>query len=586
VTSTNFVLDGGSDQRMTRSTSPLVDLAADWTVYAKIKIVSYGSWGTIFGAIENLSNFAHVAEWSAAGDLHIARQGPGIDYDETSVWTDGYTGWFDFLAICSGGTVQVYYRRDGESWVTSASQAMPNVAEAQIYAGMADLAAPGNGTFRLAKYAIWNTALSEATGKAEASARALGTSTSCIFFNQCSGTSPHSDASGNGNDWTLVGSPSSNADDPWPTGITGTCAIDTQPFATSSTGTTGTAGITGTCSIAVQPFAAAASGLVNLYAPMPWPQPMAFGYPWRRPIPGLPTFGRGILAPPAIVPVVGNAIAALSSFGVTATGLVTLAGSASIALSPFALPASGLETFAGAASAAVNPFATNSAGAETFSGSTSIACSPFAVAGNGAQETIFTGACSISLQGFAVTAAGAETFSGAASVACSSFAIASSGGELFSATCAVAVQPFAVSGLSGVGGGIVGTCTAALSPFNLASSATETFTGSGSCTCSPFGVAGAGGETFNCAGAIALAPFAVTADGLTGAGGFFGVAAIALPPFSASSSGSEAFAGSALIECSRFGVLGAQSPVNTLPAVAIGFRIALDDLVTFKGGEE
>jgi hypothetical protein len=214
VTSTNF--DLGSDQRITRSTTALVDLTGTWTLYAKAKVVTYGSWLALFGAIEDTSNFMQF-EADGSGDLHIGRQGPGIPYDEISIWSDGFTGWFDFLAIASGGTVQVYYRRDGGSWTTSVTRTMPNIAEAQIHSGFPDAFPSGdsNGVFRLAKLAVWTTNLAEATGKAEGDARTLGTSGSCIFYNECSGTAPNVDASGAGNNWTLVGSPTSNADDPW-----------------------------------------------------------------------------------------------------------------------------------------------------------------------------------------------------------------------------------------------------------------------------------------------------------------------------------------------------------------------------------
>lgn len=217
MTSTNFVLNSGSDQRITRSTTPFPTSTGSWTFYCKGKVVTYGDWGTFFGIIQNGTNFTHLAEFDAAGTLHIGRQGdvaPG--YDEINIWTDSYTGWFDLVVICTTGTAQVYYRRDGGSWTTSVSRTMPTLAVAQMCIGFPDVFAPGVGTFRCAKAAVWTSALAEATAKAEGDARTLGTSTNCIFYNEFSGTAPNTDASGAGNNWTLVGSPTSNADDPWP----------------------------------------------------------------------------------------------------------------------------------------------------------------------------------------------------------------------------------------------------------------------------------------------------------------------------------------------------------------------------------
>lgn len=560
--------------------------------------------------------------------------GSGPAHAETPTLISDTGVWHFFAMVWSGTAITIYYGTETGTLSTQTLTANFNSTDATIaFLGTDSGSENANASFRGAR--LWLAALTSGEITAERDSTTFAAVRSSNLDSDvriASGTAPN--VATTGTSWTLLGTWADDASNPAFT----TTALPAPPIAVNrrapgfprraplpgiprlgsgllvsqtstytfqdgaavvssfATTATGALTFTATGTAASSSFAADATAVTSFIAAF-WaqPQPLARGYPARRPAPPPPQVGRGTLVATTtlVVSVTGTASAAfgtfdlsstglltftatgsssLSPFAITATGFETFTATASATMSPFAVTATGIEIFDSTATAAFSPFAVTSAGLETFTGSATAACSSFDASGSSASA--FSGSASAVLSPFAVSGSAAETFSGLASAACSSFAVSCSGSELFTGSATAVCQPFGSAGNGALGAVFTGSGAATIASFATTSAGLETFTATASAGFSSFASSATGTESFIGLGSSALSPFAVSGNAALGATfigsgaatmspfaavtsgnllRFIGSGSSAVSPFDSSGSGSETYLGSGTSSLSQFG---------------------------------
>jgi len=219
MTTSTFTVTAG-DVRMERATNPCS--SGTWAFGVRIKIVTYANYGDAFGFFQSSSQFNMWEYDNTGGGRLVVNKQDDSGFAENAIWTDARTTWNDLIAYTSGTNVVTEYRELGGSWTAGPTIARPTVSGSPLAATKmhvifpSEFSADGNGTIRFAKIVIYKGTTTQSTLRAEMDSRSLLTSTNVTFYNDCTGASPNVEngSSGDGN-FTLTGTPTSNADDPW-----------------------------------------------------------------------------------------------------------------------------------------------------------------------------------------------------------------------------------------------------------------------------------------------------------------------------------------------------------------------------------
>lgn len=214
MASVEFSVTGGSP-RIVRTTN--IPSFAAGTYCGWFKVTSYQDWLELL-AIEGGDEFYVYLETNAGGDLDFIRRNGGGDVSSVKLWDDNYGGWFFFGVVWDSTNFHPYYRKSGETSLTSLGTLSPNsFTPTHISIGAYDLGGTpgGDGICRLAGIKLYARRLTEAQLLAE-SVYITPVDTSNLSFanNGQSAANIQVDQSDTGGDFTKTGTPTDNADSP------------------------------------------------------------------------------------------------------------------------------------------------------------------------------------------------------------------------------------------------------------------------------------------------------------------------------------------------------------------------------------
>lgn len=202
---------------MTRTTS--VSTVRSFAMW--LKVTSYGDW-TDSVTIGNggVDDQFWGVECDAAGNMYFQCNGAGT-YASSTIQTGSYTGWIyvcgTISGLTNGSTFTIYYKTQAGSWTTPTALTLSgSITQGEIsFGGFAGFAGFINGTFRSKHVRLWTSALSSAEFQAEAASLTV-VRTSGLYFSNDGDTAANvgTDQSGGGNNFTITGTPTDQADEP------------------------------------------------------------------------------------------------------------------------------------------------------------------------------------------------------------------------------------------------------------------------------------------------------------------------------------------------------------------------------------
>lgn len=210
MSSVHFNVTNGSP-RLTRTTN--VPNEASFTFCCWIQITNYEDDGPFF-YLENTGTVEFIyLYYNALGTLLIQ------DHDGTStdIWNDTYTGWSFIAMTKSGATTTVYYRRAGQTTLTSVSGAFDTgfTTNRVSIGGSQTVGGDSEGQHRFGGTIIYSAVLSSTELIAQSFCRKPIRWSNLNFWNPCFATADvNVDYSGTGGNFTTTGVPTDSTEDP------------------------------------------------------------------------------------------------------------------------------------------------------------------------------------------------------------------------------------------------------------------------------------------------------------------------------------------------------------------------------------